>query len=149
MVHALPLKLRKGNGGACNLRSIVHDSKFDLIFNFCIYVYFLNLPAEDEDEEEDGDEGDLIVAAEGLESVDPAVLSTLPPSMQLDIMTKLREQKTYVNREGFQQRQAQPLSFSQFQMEEYLKASAIRCALHSIVEEPVIISQPFLQKKGI
>ena len=61
--------------------------------------------------------------------MDPAVLSTLPPSMQLDIMTKLREQKTYVNREGFQQRQAQPLSFSQFQMEEYLKASAIRCAL--------------------
>ena len=88
----------------------------------------MNLPAENEDEDEDEDEGDLVVAAEGLESVDPTVLSTLPPSMQLDIMTKLREQKTYVNREGFQRRQAQPLNFSQFQMEEYLKASAIRCA---------------------
>lgn len=68
----------------------------------------------------------MALAAGNLDNLDPTVLSTLPPSMQLDIMTKLREQKTYVNREHFQQRQAQPQSFSQFQMEEYLKASAIR-----------------------
>jgi len=46
--------------------------------------------------------------------------------LQLDVMAKLREQKTYFNREGFQQRQGQPLNFSQFQMDEYLKGSAHR-----------------------
>ena len=84
---------------------------------------------EDEEEEEDIDEGDLIVAAANMDNIDPAILANLPPSVQLDLMTKLREQKTYLNRDGFQQRQAQPLSFSQFQMDEYLKASAVRYLL--------------------
>ena len=57
------------------------------------------------------------------------VLGTLPPSMQLELMTKLREQKTYQNREKFAQHQGQPLSFSQFQMANYLKTSAFKCAL--------------------
>lgn len=83
--------------------------------------------AEAEDsEEEEVDEESLILAASNMDSLDPTVLSTLPPSMQLDIIARVREQKTYTNREHFQQRQAQPLSFSQFQMEEYLKSSAIR-----------------------
>ena len=64
-----------------------------------------------------------------MDNIDPAILANLPPSVQLDVMTKLREQKTYINRDGFQQRQAQPLSFSQFQMDEYLKASAVRYEL--------------------
>lgn len=81
---------------------------------------------DDEDEEEEIDEGDLILAANNMGSIDPAILSNLPPSVQLDLMTKLREQKTYMNREGFQQRQAQPGNFSQFQMDEYLKTSAIK-----------------------
>lgn len=79
-----------------------------------------------EDEEDEVDEEGILLAGGDLESLDPAVLSTLPPSMQLDIMAKLREQRTYGNREGFQKRQAQPQSFSQFQMAEYLKASAVR-----------------------
>ena len=82
---------------------------------------------EEEEEEEEIDEGDLVLAAASMDNIDPAILANLPPSVQLDLMTKLREQKTYSNREGFQQRQAQPLDFSQFQMDEYLKASAIRC----------------------
>ena len=84
---------------------------------------------EEEDEEEDIDEGDLILAAANMDNIDPAILANLPPSVQLDLMTKMREQKTYINRDGFQQRQAQPLSFSQFQMDEYLKASAVRYGL--------------------
>jgi hypothetical protein len=79
-----------------------------------------------EEEDDEDDEGELILDASELGNLDPAMLSNLPPSVQLDIMAKLREQKTYFNREGFQQRQAQPLNFSQFQMDEYLKASAVR-----------------------
>ena len=87
---------------------------------------------EEEEEEEDIDEGDLILAAANMDNIDPAILANLPPSVQLDLMTKMREQKTYMNRDGFQQRQAQPLSFSQFQMDEYLKASSVRYHLLSL-----------------
>ena len=64
--------------------------------------------------------------AEG--ELDPAVLQTLPTSMQLELLQRLREAKMARNRESFQQRAAQPASFSSFQMEEYLKASALRRA---------------------
>lgn len=56
------------------------------------------------------------------------MLQTLPTSMQLELLQRLREAKMARNRESFQQRAAQPASFSSFQMEEYLKASALRRA---------------------
>jgi len=45
---------------------------------------------------------------------------------QLDLMTKIRDNKIYENRARFQQHAAQPLNFSSFQIQEYLKASAFR-----------------------
>lgn len=60
--------------------------------------------------------------------LDLAVLQTLPTSMQLELLQRLREAKMARNRESFQQRAAQPANFSSFQMAEYLKASALRCA---------------------
>ncbi|KAK9830500.1 hypothetical protein WJX72_012105 [[Myrmecia] bisecta] len=82
---------------------------------------------EDEAEEEEESEGEEeVLIPEGLDSLDPAVLSTLPPSMQLELMAKLREQKNLENREQFQKHAGRPLNFSQFQMETYLKASAFR-----------------------
>lgn len=57
------------------------------------------------------------------------VLSTLPPSLQLELMAKLREQKTYRNREEFATRSGNPLGFSSFQMQQYLATSAVRQAL--------------------
>ena len=56
------------------------------------------------------------------------MLQTLPTSMQLELLQRMREAKMARNRESFQQRAAQPASFSSFQMEEYLKASALRRA---------------------
>ena len=47
--------------------------------------------------------------------------------MQLDLLTKMRENKIYENREKFARHANQPASFSSLQMQEYLKASAFRC----------------------
>jgi hypothetical protein len=113
----------------------------------------------DQDEDNDGNEPEEVVLPEG--DLDPAVLSTLPPSMQvwadwttclhmsckghvmcvctsfmskitssvaqLDLMAKIRDNKIYENRARFQKHSAQPLNFSSFQIQEYLKASAFRC----------------------
>jgi DNA excision repair protein ERCC-5 len=58
--------------------------------------------------------------------VDSTVLSTLPPSMQLDIMLRLREQQMASNRDALLQRKDDPAQFSQFQIQQYLKASQLR-----------------------
>ena len=58
--------------------------------------------------------------------MDSTVLSTLPPSMQLDIMLRLREQQMASNRDALLQRKDDPAQFSQFQIQQYLKASQLR-----------------------
>lgn len=47
-------------------------------------------------------------------------------ALQLDLLTKMRDNKIYENRERFQRHAQQPASFSSFQIQEYLKASAFR-----------------------
>jgi len=59
--------------------------------------------------------------------LDPAVLSTLPPSLALDLMGRMRERQQAANRSQFEARAAAPASFSQFQMQQYLAASQFRC----------------------
>lgn len=58
--------------------------------------------------------------------LDPAVLSTLPPSLQLDLLLRLREQRQAANREAFESRAGLPASFSHFQMAQYLAATQFR-----------------------
>ena len=83
---------------------------------------------EDEDEEEEGGSAfDNVLVPGGGVQLDAAVMSTLPPSMQLDLLQRMRDHKIFENREHFQQRAQQPGSFSSFQIQEYLKASAFRC----------------------
>ena len=55
---------------------------------------------------------------------------------QLDLMQKIRDNKIFENRSHFQKHAAQPLNFSSFQIQEYLKASAFRysttsCSAHT------------------
>ncbi len=50
------------------------------------------LPEEEEEAEEE------MLLPDDPSSVDPAVLSTLPPSMQMDILLRLREQHQQENR---------------------------------------------------
>lgn len=63
---------------------------------------------------------------EGLDELDPAVLSTLPPSLQLDFAMKLRERKQAENREHFQKHTGQPQAFSSFQLQQYLKGTQLK-----------------------
>ena len=56
------------------------------------------------------------------------MLGTLAPSMQLELLQKMREKKTHTNREQFAQHTGRPLDFSSFQMQQYLQSSAFRSA---------------------
>ena len=66
------------------------------------------------------------VLPEGLDELDPAVLSTLPPSLQLEFALKLRERKQAENREHFQKHTGQPQAFSSFQLHQYLKGTQLK-----------------------
>ena len=66
------------------------------------------------------------VLPEGLDELDPAVLSTLPPSLQLEFALKLRERKQAENREHFQKHTGQPQAFSSFQLQQYLKGTQLK-----------------------
>ena len=55
------------------------------------------------------------------------MLSTLPPSMALDVMMRMRETQQAANREMLEERSGKPASFSQFQMQQYLAAVGFRC----------------------
>ena len=56
----------------------------------------------------------------------PCVCFPLSGSAQLDIIMRVREQRVTLNREKFEARSGVPASFSEFQLQQYLKASALR-----------------------
>ncbi|KAK9819017.1 hypothetical protein WJX74_004467 [Apatococcus lobatus] len=85
-----------------------------------------------EEEEESDEEGEELMLPEGSTELDPEVLGTLPPSMQLEFMDKMRERMVSENREQFQARTGIPIDFSTFQMQQYLKASAFRRQMDKI-----------------
>ena len=66
------------------------------------------------------------------DGVDPEVLSTLPPSMQLEIMLQVREKKMNAARGGFEMRNGKPEEFSQYQMQQYLNSTGLRRQLDTI-----------------
>ena len=70
-----------------------------------------------------------IPPAQGDDELDPAVLSTLPQSMQFELLVKMRERLQNVNREQFAERQGKPAEFSTFQMKAFLKAAEHKCVL--------------------
>lgn len=67
-----------------------------------------------------------VILPDGVDELDPAVLGTLPPSMQLEFALKLRERKQAENREHFQKHTGKPTDFSSFQMQQYLKGSQLK-----------------------
>lgn len=58
--------------------------------------------------------------------LDPAALSTLPPSLAIELMLRMRERQQAANRAQFEARAAAPADFSQFQMAQYLAATQFR-----------------------
>mmetsp|Transcript_31308 Transcript_31308/g.88771 ORF Transcript_31308/g.88771 Transcript_31308/m.88771 type:complete len:621 (-) Transcript_31308:70-1932(-) len=89
----------------------------------------------DDESSEDEDEDDIIKQLDlpsDVTELDPAVLSTLPPSVQFEIMQKLREEQFNRNRVKFQAVASNAAAFSETQLSAYLKASAFRRKLDTI-----------------
>ncbi|KAK1410132.1 hypothetical protein QVD17_36665 [Tagetes erecta] len=84
--------------------------------------------AEDEDGEDD--EEMLLPALEG--KIDPAVLASLPPSMQLDLLVQMRERLMAENRQKYQKVKKAPERFSELQIESYLKTVAFRREINEV-----------------
>ncbi|GBG67011.1 hypothetical protein CBR_g74695 [Chara braunii] len=78
------------------------------------------------------DDGELVMMVDAQGSLDPSVLASLPPSMQLELMVQMREQRIAENRQRFQKVAEVPAAFSEMQMEAYLKSVAFRRELDDI-----------------
>ncbi|CAI9262941.1 unnamed protein product [Lactuca saligna] len=83
-----------------------------------------------EDEDEDDDEEMLLPTLN--RKVDPAVLASLPPSMQLDLLGQMRERLMAENRQKYQKVKKAPARFSELQIESYLKTVAFRREIHEV-----------------
>uniref|UniRef100_J3LL61 DNA repair protein UVH3 n=2 Tax=Oryza brachyantha TaxID=4533 RepID=J3LL61_ORYBR len=77
----------------------------------------------DEDNDED-DEEMIFPMTTG--DIDPAVLASLPPSMQLDLLVQMRERVMAENRQKYQKIKKEPAKFSELQIQSYLKTVAFR-----------------------
>ncbi|KAI3793955.1 hypothetical protein L1987_36578 [Smallanthus sonchifolius] len=84
--------------------------------------------AEDEDGEDD--EEMILPTMEG--KIDPAVLASLPPSMQLDLLVQMRERLMAENRQKYQKVKKAPARFSELQIEAYLKTVAFRREINEV-----------------
>ncbi|XP_058736764.1 DNA repair protein UVH3 isoform X2 [Vicia villosa] len=84
---------------------------------------------EDEDEE-------MILPAMHSE-VDPAVLASLPPSMQLDLLVQMRERLMAENRQKYQKVKKDPSKFSELQIQSYLKTVAFRREINEVQKAAV------------
>ncbi|KAE9605090.1 hypothetical protein Lal_00036859 [Lupinus albus] len=79
-------------------------------------------------EEEDGgyneDEEMILPPMHG--EIDPLVLASLPPSMQLDLLVQMRERLIAENRHKYQKVKKDPAKFSELQIQAYLKTVTFR-----------------------
>ncbi|KAI3963309.1 hypothetical protein MKW98_022731 [Papaver atlanticum] len=76
------------------------------------------------DEEDDEDEEMILPTMHG--RVDPSVLASLPPSLQLDLLVQMREGLMAENRQKYQKVKKAPAKFSELQIQSYLKTVAFR-----------------------
>ena len=87
--------------------------------------------SEDGDDDDDGE----FLLPDDLNTVDPTVLSTLPPSIQLEVMEKMRVQKTSENREKFHRASTAPSNFSSLQLQTYLQGCSFRKQMDGIKDK--------------
>ncbi|KAE8689315.1 DNA repair protein UVH3-like isoform X2 [Hibiscus syriacus] len=76
--------------------------------------------------EEDGDEDEEMILPAMHGNVDPTVLAALPPSLQLDLLSQMRERSMVENRQKYQKVKKAPEKFSELQIQSYLKTVAFR-----------------------
>eukprot|EP00803_Ostreobium_quekettii_P004915 evm.model.scf_615.3 EVM.evm.TU.scf_615.3 scf_615:20234-34220(+) len=71
-------------------------------------------------------------AEDDVVDIDPEVLCTLPPSVQYDVLLKLRDRQFGENRERLASLSEQPEEFSLHQMNTYLKSTEMRRKIEGI-----------------
>mmetsp|Transcript_9239 Transcript_9239/g.56168 ORF Transcript_9239/g.56168 Transcript_9239/m.56168 type:complete len:317 (-) Transcript_9239:6098-7048(-) len=81
----------------------------------------------DNDQEED----ESVVLPDNIAEMDPQALSELPPSMQFDVLLKMREKQNIANREQYTQAQ-DPSDFSSMQISAYLKSTQFKQRIEDI-----------------
>ncbi|KAJ8457913.1 hypothetical protein OPV22_030839 [Ensete ventricosum] len=79
----------------------------------------------DEAEVDNDENEEMIFPIESIH-LDPAVLASLPPSMQLDLLVQMRESIMAENRQKYQKIKKAPTKFSELQIQSYLKTIAFR-----------------------
>ncbi|KAF5183514.1 Flap endonuclease [Thalictrum thalictroides] len=82
------------------------------------------------EEEDDEDEEMMLPVMDG--KVDPAILASLPPSMQLDLLVQMRERLMAENRQKYQKVKKAPAAFSELQIQSYLKTVAFRREINEV-----------------
>ncbi|KAK7395619.1 hypothetical protein VNO78_16183 [Psophocarpus tetragonolobus] len=102
--------------------SIAMEEKEELVNNASISVGASAIVEDEVDYDED--EEMILPAMHG--EVDPSVLASLPPSMQLDLLVQMRERLIAENRQKYQKVKKDPAKFSELQIQAYLKTVAFR-----------------------
>ncbi|KAF8718001.1 hypothetical protein HU200_025467 [Digitaria exilis] len=95
--------------------------------------HFTSVPLQDGaeiDEDDDDDEGMIFPMTTG--DIDPAVLASLPPSIQLDLLVQMRERVMAENRQKYQKIKKEPAKFSELQIQSYLKTVAFRREINQV-----------------
>ncbi|KAI5430693.1 DNA repair protein uvh3, variant 2 [Lathyrus oleraceus] len=89
--------------------------------------------------EKDGnyDEDEEMILPAMHSEVDPAVLASLPPSMQLDLLVQMRERLMAENRQKYQKVKKDPSKFSELQIQSYLKTVAFRREINEVQKAAV------------
>ncbi|GAU13075.1 hypothetical protein TSUD_173750, partial [Trifolium subterraneum] len=89
--------------------------------------------------EKDGnyDEDEEMILPAMHSEVDPAVLASLPPSMQLDLLVQMRERLMAENRQKYQKVKKDPSKFSELQIQAYLKTVAFRREINEVQKASV------------
>jgi 5'-3' exonuclease len=87
---------------------------------------------EEEEEEEEEEELDMFVP-DG-ESIDPEVLSALPPSVRLEVIAKMRDKRVADNREHFAAASGKMQEFSALQLETYLKGTKLKRQIDDVMQ---------------
>jgi len=112
----------------------------------------VNVIGDDDDEaepkeSEEDDDGDMTalelpVLADG-ESYDVSVLAALPTSLQLQLIARMRDQRSAANRVKLQAASARaPGAFSSAQLEAYIANGKVKRQLDSLIRAPPITGLP-------
>jgi 5'-3' exonuclease len=88
--------------------------------------------SEESEESEEEEEEDMFIP--DADDVDPEVLGSLPPSVQMEVMLKMRERRVAENREHFQSLSGKMRDFSEMQMATYLKSTKLKRTMESVIK---------------